>query len=268
MGDWLHMRETNHAVYYTTAQVKDMVELSDQNVRKYVRMLEERKYEVAKDEHNRRLFSQEDIAVLKEFIKLAKQPGYTLETAADEIIEKVPHIVYEKGENAPANVTNNDINRMIGAVMEKLETMQQENRELKHNVNHLVERLEAYSKYNEPLSLEYRSSSDGEQSPDWEDAEVSAELDEGQAMEEVADEKSSVQKEAEEIPQEETVREDIPAEEPDAAADSKASNIDMNSYGNDEGQDREQNDREEDTDAGKEEEKGGYFSKLFSIFKK
>lgn len=262
------MRETNHAVYYTTAQVKDMVELSDQNVRKYVRMLEERKYEVAKDEHNRRLFSQEDIAVLKEFIKLAKQPGYTLETAADEIIEKVPHIVYEKGESAPANVTNNDINRMIGAVMEKLETMQQENRELKHNVNHLVERLEAYSKYNEPLSLEYRSSSDGGQFPDWEDAEVSTQMDESHSMEEAPDEKNSVQDEAEEVPQEETEREDVPAEMPETAADPKASNIDMNNYDNDEGQERGQNDHKEDTTAEKEEEKGGYFSKLFSIFKK
>ncbi|WP_017547583.1 MerR family transcriptional regulator [Salinicoccus carnicancri] len=263
------MRETNHAVYYTTAQVKDMVELSDQNVRKYVRMLEERKYEVAKDEHNRRLFSQEDIAVLKEFIKLAKQPGYTLETAADEIIEKVPHIVYEKGENAPASVTNNDINRMIGAVMDKLETMQQENRELKHNVNHLVERLEAYSKYNEPLSLEYRSSSDGEQFPDWEDAEVSTELGESRSMGEMPEEKNPVQEEAEEVAQEETESEDIPDEAPDMAADSKNSNIDMSSYANDEGQNnRENNDREEGTAAGKEEEKGGYFSKLFSIFKK
>src|SRR5699024_12850904 len=121
------MRETNHAVYYTTAQVKDMVELSDQNVRKYVRMQEERKYEVAKDEHNRRLFSQEDITVLKEFIKIAKQPGYTLETAADEIIVKVPHIVAETGKNTPDNDTNNEINWKIGEEMDKHADMKQEN---------------------------------------------------------------------------------------------------------------------------------------------
>src|SRR5699024_6544426 len=114
------MRETNHAVYYTTAQVKDMVELSDQNVRKYVRMLEDRKYEYAKDKYNRRFFSQKYITILKEFIKLEKQPVYTLETAADEIIVQVPHIVSKKVENTPVNVTNNDINRMIGAVMDKL----------------------------------------------------------------------------------------------------------------------------------------------------
>lgn len=262
------MRETNHAVYYTTAQVKDMVELSDQNVRKYVRMLEERKYEVAKDEHNRRLFSQEDITVLKEFIKLAKQPGYTLETAADEIIVKVPHIVSEKGENTPVNVTNNDINRMIGAVMDKLDDMQQENRELKHNVNHLVERLEAYSKYNEPLGLGYRSSSDAVQAQDWEDVEVSTKMGEDNATEEGRDEKSSVEEEPEEIPQEEADGEEIPDEVMEGAVNSKASNIDMNNYGNDERGDSEQNGREADSTSGKEEEKEGYFSKLFSIFKK
>ncbi|WP_020006918.1 helix-turn-helix domain-containing protein [Salinicoccus albus] len=151
------MRETNHSVYYTTAQVKDMVELSDQNVRKYVRLLEDRKYEVAKDEHNRRLFSHEDVSVLQEFIRLAKQPGYTMETAADEIIEQVPHIVSEKGQNMPINVTNNDINRMLGNVMEKLDTMQQENRALKDNVHHLVERLDSYSRYNPQVSLDYNA---------------------------------------------------------------------------------------------------------------
>src|SRR5699024_12760031 len=114
------------------------VERTDKNVCKYVRRLEERKYEVAKYEHNRRLFSQEDITVLKEFIKLAKQPGYTLETAADEIIVKVPHIVSEKGEKTPVNVTNNEINRMIRAVTDKLDDIQQKNRKHAQNKMHLI----------------------------------------------------------------------------------------------------------------------------------
>lgn len=78
------MKELNQAVYYTTAQVTELVDLSDQNVRKYVRLLEDRKYEVAKDEHNRRLFSANDVLILRELIKKAKKPGYTLESAADE----------------------------------------------------------------------------------------------------------------------------------------------------------------------------------------
>lgn len=260
------MRETNHAVYYTTAQVKDMVELSDQNVRKYVRLLEDRKYEVAKDEHNRRLFSQEDIAVLKEFIKLAKQPGYTLETAADEIIEKVPHIVSEKGENTPVNVTNNDINRMLSAVMEKLETMQHENRELKHNVSHLVERLEAYSKYNEPLSLEYRSSSERDETTDWEDVDITDQPEVNKNDSAAGEHPGEVTTEPEETT--EDYNEERPAEAIEPAADSKTSNIDMSSYGNDEEDNETPDAAVRETSSEKEEEKGGYFSKLFNIFKK
>lgn len=257
------MRETNHAIYYTTAQVKDMVEISDQNVRKYVRMLEERKYEVAKDEHNRRLFSQEDIAVLKEFIKLAKQPGYTLETAAEEIIERVPHIVSEKGENTPANITNNDINHMLGAVMEKLDTMQQENRELKHNVHHLVERLEAYSKYNEPLTLEYRNSNAKPDAADrtTEDNDLSER--ELHLNEEVTA--------FEEVDKEEGVQ-DAPSEEKETAEQPETYNVDMMNYGKNEEDADTPNDTPTEEVAersdGKEEEKGGYFSKLFNIFKK
>ncbi|HIW37526.1 MAG TPA: hypothetical protein H9885_00720 [Candidatus Jeotgalicoccus stercoravium] len=77
------MSQSQNVIYYTTAQVTELVELSDQNVRKYVRMLEDRDYEVAKDEHNRRLFSKKDVKVLQEMIKIAKSPGNTLESAAD-----------------------------------------------------------------------------------------------------------------------------------------------------------------------------------------
>lgn len=261
------MRETNHTVYYTTAQVKDMVELSDQNVRKYVRLLEDRKYEVAKDEHNRRLFSQGDIAVLKEFIKLAKQPGYTLETAADEIIEKVPHIVSEKSGNTPANVTNNDIDRMLGAVMEKLEVMQQENRELKHNVHNLVERLEAYSKYNEPLSLEYRDNTAETETSEWNPEEVNEfnTSNEKNEFEEITQEESKDRTAQEETPAED----DESSEEDTPAKHSSGSNIDMSSYENDDNSDSNATDENTaDQPLKNEEEKGGYFSKLFAIFKK
>ncbi|WP_411843198.1 MerR family transcriptional regulator [Salinicoccus sp. HZC-1] len=264
------MRETNHAVYYTTAQVKDMVELSDQNVRKYVRLLEDRKYEVAKDEHNRRLFSQEDIAVLKEFIKLAKQPGYTLETAADEIIEKVPHIISEKSGNTPANITNNDIDKMLGAVMDKLEVMQQENRELKHNVHSLVERLEAYSKYNEPLSLEYRDNNANTETAEWESDKIndSNNNEDTSEFEEPPREESSQNELAEEKA---PADEEVTADEKTSVEDSNTSNIDMSNYGNDENNNDNSLTPDENTaeqSLKKEEEKGGYFSKLFGIFKK
>src|SRR5699024_7444097 len=47
--------------------------------------------------------------------------------------------------------------RMLGSVMEKLDTMQQENRALKDNVHHLVERLDSYSTYTQQASLDYNA---------------------------------------------------------------------------------------------------------------
>lgn len=265
------MRETNHSVYYTTAQVKDMVELSDQNVRKYVRLIEDRKYEVAKDEHNRRLFSQEDVAVLKEFIRLAKQPGYTLETAADEIIEQVPHIVSEKEQNMPVNVTNNDIDRMLGSVMEKLDTMQQENKALKDNVHNLVERLDSYSRYNQQSTLSYNAGITADEEPGWNDKAVATSSDdvsdeiENTTHEKVPDTKGGggdtdvTDSLVSEDSLEETKHDDT----------AKAS-IDMNSYENslesNEEKSEERVSSEDEKEPDKQEEKG-VFKKLMSFFK-
>lgn len=256
------MKELNQAVYYTTAQVKDKVELSDQNVRKYVRLLEDRKYEVAKDEHNRRLFSQGDVEVLKAFIKLAKQPGYTLETAADEIIEQVPSIVTENAQHTPVNVTNNDINQMLGVVMDKLETMQQENRELKNNVHRLVEKLDEYGKYSQTLSLQY---SEEDRSGEWNQAVGS---DSREVYEEV---QSQEPPQADESEMEDSEGRTIYTSDIEEAGDSNASNVDMNNYAASE-EDEEAGTAEAETASQSskedEEEKGGYFSKLFSMFKK
>lgn len=132
-------------IYYTTAQVTDMVELSDQNVRKYVRMLEERGYEVAKDEHQRRLFSQNDVNVLNEMIRTSKTPGFTLELAADEIMKNVENIISEnEADDVDHSSTNEDILKALEKVLVKLDEMRQENIILRENVTHLVSRLEEY----------------------------------------------------------------------------------------------------------------------------
>lgn len=132
-------------IYYTTAQVTDMVELSDQNVRKYVRMLEERGYEVAKDEHQRRLFSQNDVNVLNEMIRTSKTPGFTLELAADEIMKNVENIISEnETDDVDHSSTNEDILKALEKVLVKLDEMRQENIILRENVTHLVSRLEEY----------------------------------------------------------------------------------------------------------------------------
>lgn len=138
------MSQSQNLIYYTTAQVTDMVELSDQNVRKYVRLLEDREYEVAKDEHNRRLFSKKDVSILQEMIKVAKSPGNTLDSAADEIILNMGDFEEPDHENQVAKMSDNDVSRMLVLVLEKLEEIQNENKELKTNIGTLVKRLEDY----------------------------------------------------------------------------------------------------------------------------
>ncbi len=138
------MSQSQNVIYYTTAQVTDMVELSDQNVRKYVRLLEDRNYEVAKDEHNRRLFSKKDVNVLQKMIKIAKSPGNTLDSAADEIIENMDDFEEIPSENQVSKMSDNDVSRLLALVLEKLDEIQNENKELKSNISTLVHRLEEY----------------------------------------------------------------------------------------------------------------------------
>lgn len=149
------MKELNQSVFYTTAQVTELVELSDQNVRKYVRLLEDREYEVAKDEHNRRLFSANDILVLRELIKKAKKPGYTLESAADEIMEEVGEIISGDSHYVTPNNENNEIREMFSHVISRLDAIQEENRDLKYNIRNLVERLERYDADNAQRYIGY-----------------------------------------------------------------------------------------------------------------
>ncbi len=135
---------TNTPIYYSTAQVTDMVELSDQNVRKYFRMLEERGYEVTRDEYQRRLFSKADVHVLQEMIKVSKEPGFTLELAADEVIEKADEIIEKNKEETNNSASNDDVLKALRLVVDKLEEMRQENIELHQNIKTLVTRLDSY----------------------------------------------------------------------------------------------------------------------------
>lgn len=152
--------ETNSTIFYTTAQVTEMVELSDQNVRKYVRLLEDRNYEVAKDEHNRRLFSGDDVAILRELIKLAKQPGYTLETAADQLVSTAPNNAVNQQSRVPSVTTSNEFTELLTSVVESMEDMRNEHNELKEKMDLLISKLEQTSSTFEKSLLTHEDKSD------------------------------------------------------------------------------------------------------------
>ncbi|MFC3900012.1 MerR family transcriptional regulator [Aliicoccus persicus] len=177
--------ENNSTIFFTTAQVTEMVELSDQNVRKYVRLLEDRNYEVTKDEHNRRLFSGEDIAVLRELIKLAKQPGYTLETAADHIASKATGDVVQSNSRVPVVETNNEVTQLLTSVVDKMQEMQNDHQELREKMDQLLSKLDETS-----VALENNN-----QLRETNDSKVGAEVEEEVSQEEESEEETSNEEE-------------------------------------------------------------------------
>lgn len=197
------MSQSQNVIYYTTAQVTDMVELSDQNVRKYVRLLEDRNYEVAKDEHNRRLFSKKDVSVLQEMIKIAKSPGNTLDSAADEIIENQYDFEEQPSENQVSKMSDSDVSRLLALVLEKLDEIHNENKELKSNISTLVHRLEEY----DLKALEYNPDEKVETSLAEETYETEPVEEIGETEEEAITPETSVEEITVEAPAEESVEE-------------------------------------------------------------
>lgn len=282
------MKELNQAVYYTTAQVTELVELSDQNVRKYVRLLEDRKYEVAKDEHNRRLFSANDVLILRELIKKAKKPGYTLESAADEIVNEIGEIVSATGHNVQTGSNDNDIKEMFAHVIERLDAIQDENKDLKNNIRNLVERLEQYDQYNSQRYLESEISGDDNvdnnasdnnenQSTEGRNENILSQDDNAENDDEVhyfeATDNGTVDVGFNSHSTEETKPEPAADEAPSVSENREANNIDMNDYNSEENEPSENQGEEiqqEHIQDGnqKEEDKEGFLSSLFKMFKK
>lgn len=221
------MSQSQNVIYYTTAQVTDMVELSDQNVRKYVRLLEDRNYEVAKDEHNRRLFSKKDVSVLQEMIKIAKSPGNTLDSAADEIIENQYDFEEQPSENQVSKMSDSDVSRLLALVLEKLDEIHNENKELKSNISTLVHRLEEYDlkalEYNPDEKVETSLAEETYETepveeteeeaitPETSVEEITVEAPAEESVEEPAIEKETIEEIAEATPEESAV--DEPAAE-------------------------------------------------------
>ena len=278
------MKELNQAVYYTTAQVTELVDLSDQNVRKYVRLLEDRKYEVAKDEHNRRLFSANDVLILRELIKKAKKPGYTIESAADEIVNETGEIISSTGYNVSAGSNDNDIKEMFAHVIERLDAIQDENRDLKDNIRNLVERLEQYDRYNSQRYLESTFSDDNNAVENDEKSTGSTEQGDNEVhdsnvkndvgnydIERTDNDIADVEDDPSEA--EETQSERIVDEAPSVSESSEDNNIDMSEYSREDSETTEKQDDEiqkENSQSGNQNEgdKEGFLSSLFKMFKK
>lgn len=258
-------------VYYSTAQVTDMVELSDQNVRKYFRMLEERGYEVTRDEYQRRLFSQNDVLILQEMIKISKEPGYTLELAADEVLKQADDIIEKNKEEKNDVASNEEVLKALRLVVDKLEEMRQENVELHQNIKTLVSRLDRYDE-NLLDTKEQQKLLVSEVSSIKEDLQHSAEkvesdnkeLEEIEASipkEETTEEPSDVEETEEVKDESEETKEEIQAE-PKTESEDNRDSYDMNDY------QPKETDKEEDEESSQvtftpEKKKKGFLARLF-----
>lgn len=283
----LMMKELNQAVYYTTAQVTELVDLSDQNVRKYVRLLEDRKYEVAKDEHNRRLFSANDVLILRELIKKAKKPGYTLESAADEIVNEIGEIISTSGHAVSTGSNEDDIKEMFAHVIERLDAIQDENKDLKDNIRNLVNRLEQYDQYNSQRYLE--TSVTEEYNVDDKVSKSGENLEDDHLDKDIAPDDDNVKNDDDNNGNEETDNvigdgvefssnteeakstESI-EEAPSVSENSEGNNIDMNEYNEEENESKAKQNgaiqQEDSHTSSQNDEKEGFFSGLFKMFKR
>ncbi len=281
------MKELNQAVYYTTAQVTELVDLSDQNVRKYVRLLEDRKYEVAKDEHNRRLFSANDVLILRELIKKAKKPGYTLESAADEIVNEIGEIISTSGHAVSTGSNEDDIKEMFAHVIERLDAIQDENKDLKDNIRNLVNRLEQYDQYNsqryletsvtEEYNVDDKVSKSGENleddhldkdiAPDDDNVKNDDDNNGNEEIDNVIGDDAELSSNIEEAKSTESIE-----EAPSVSENSEGNNIDMSEYNEEENESKtKQNDaiqQEDSHSSSQNDEKEGFFSGLFKMFKR
>jgi hypothetical protein len=149
---------------------------------------------------------------------------------------------------------------MLGVVMDKLEAMQQENRELKNNVHRLVEKLDEYGKYSQTLSLQYK---DEDKNEEWNHSAGSGDA---EVYEDVQYEETSLTDDGE---KEDAGERMIYTSDIGDQEKSSASNVDMSNYdAAEDDSEREETGSAAQSNRQDEEEKGGYFSKLFSMFKK
>lgn len=83
------MKEIHPIDYVSTRIVCERLKIQPSTLRKYASLLDEKTEKdlyFTRDESNNRLYTKEDIATLQLLIELKNKPGYTVETAVNEII--------------------------------------------------------------------------------------------------------------------------------------------------------------------------------------
>ena len=84
------MREIQAIEYTSAKDISKTLKIQISTLRKYAALLDEKaktEFYFARDEQNNRIFTKDDVVVLKRIIELKNKPNYTLNAAVTQIIE-------------------------------------------------------------------------------------------------------------------------------------------------------------------------------------
>lgn len=137
---------------YTSMEMSDLLDIGKSTLRKWCLALEENGYQFTKNEHDRRLFLDQDIVALKHFKKLIKTGNMPLKNASDVIISKFHNEAFSPGtpsvldKNVEQQRSPERSSEVIDQLMTKLQEQDEFIKEQREFNRDLMNRLEKYEK--------------------------------------------------------------------------------------------------------------------------
>ncbi|KZM53252.1 MerR family transcriptional regulator [Aeribacillus pallidus] len=137
---------------YTTKEVSTTLEIGESTLRKWCLSLEKNGYQFIRNEQNKRLFVEHDLVVLRHFQKLVQEVNMPLENASMLVIDRFSESPFEKRTGiVPVNKKGeqHDLMRSDTVIeqLEKIDTLIQENAELKAEISEIKAMLAQQQKY-------------------------------------------------------------------------------------------------------------------------
>lgn len=138
--DVSHDAVTDIQNVYWTREVAELLGVKEGTIRKYARLLEDRGYNFHRNDHDQRGFFDKDVIILRKIQELSKSKSMTLDDAANAIISmNQPNSLVPI--TPPVTDENTHHITRYENVMEALQTLTQENSELKQILGVISEEM-------------------------------------------------------------------------------------------------------------------------------
>ncbi|MCU5667631.1 MerR family transcriptional regulator [Bacillus cereus] len=125
---------------YWTREVAELLGVKEGTIRKYARLLEDRGYNFHRNDHDQRGFFDKDVIILRKIQELSKSKSMTLDDAANAIISMNPPNSLVPITPPVTEENTHHITRYEN-IMEALQTLTQENGELKQILGVISEEI-------------------------------------------------------------------------------------------------------------------------------